>query len=80
MVTLSATNGYGFDELITQLESLSRNGKKRITFLFPYTEQAALNAFYNSAEILNTTYADDGTLLEAWVDEKTIGRFNKFIK
>lgn len=80
VVTLSAKNGFGYDELIAQLESLCRDGKKRITFVFPYTEQGALSSFYGSAEIINTDYNDVGTVVEAWVDEKTIGRFERFIK
>ncbi len=79
VVTLSAKNGFGFEELITQLESLCRNGKKRLTFVFPYTEQGALSSFYNFAEVLNVNYNDVGTVVEAWVDEKTIGRFEKYI-
>ena len=44
---------------------------KRLKFLFPYSDQGALSAFYNSAEVLDTTYNDEGTLIEAFVDEKT---------
>ena len=80
VVSMSAKNGYGFDELILQLESLCRNGKKRLTFLFPYSEQGALSAFYNCAEILETNYNDIGTIVEAWVDEKTKGKYERFIK
>lgn len=80
VVTMSAKNGNGFNELIVQLESLCRNGKKRLVFVFPYTEQGALSAFYNSAEVLDTTYSDIGTVVEAWVDEKTIGRYEKYLK
>ena len=80
VVSMSAKNGFGFDELILQLESLCRNGKKRLKFLFPYSDQGALSAFYNSAEVLDTTYNDEGTLIEAFVDEKTRGKYEKFIK
>ncbi len=80
VVSMSAKNGFGVDELISQLESLCRNGKKRLTFLFPYSEQGALSAFYNCAEILETSYNDIGTIVEAWVDEKTKGKYEKFIK
>lgn len=80
VVTMSAKNGSGFDDLISQLESLCRNGKKRHIFVFPYTEQAVLSTFYNSAEVLDTAYNDIGTVVEAWVDEKTIGRYKKYLK
>lgn len=80
VVSLSAKNGFGVEELITQLESLCRDGKKRITFVFPYSEQSALSSFYNCAEILNTDYNDVGTVIEAWVDEKTFGKYEKYKK
>ena len=80
VVTLSAKNNEGTEELISQFECLCRYGKNRLVFLFPYTEQKALSAFYNVAEIIETSYSDDGTIVEAWVDEKTEGQYKKFIK
>ncbi len=80
VVTMSAKNNDGFDELISQLESLCRDGKKRLTFVFPYAEQSMLSAFYKSAEVLATSYNDEGTVVEAWVDEKTRGKFEKYLK
>ena len=80
VVTMSAKDGFVFDELLGQLESLCRAGKKRRTFLFPYTKQGALNSFYSFAEIIDTSYTDEGTAVEAWVDEKAIGKFSEFLK
>ena len=80
VVSLSAKSGYGVEELLLQIESLSRDGKKRLTFVFPYSEQSALSSFYSCAEVLDTNYNDVGTVIEAWVDEKTIGKYEKFIK
>ncbi|MBR2024951.1 MAG: hypothetical protein IKA02_04005, partial [Clostridia bacterium] len=80
VVSLSAKSGFGVEELISQLESLCRDGKKRLTFVFPYSEQSALSSFYNCAEVLDTTYNDIGTVVEAWVDEKTMGKYDKYIK
>ena len=68
------------DELISQLESLCRFGKTREYFLFPYTSQGELNIFYNMAEIISTEYCDDGTLIYAWVDEKSRNKFSKYKK
>ena len=80
VVSMSAKNGVGFDELISQLESLCRDGKKRRTFVFPYTDQSALSSFYKCAEILDTAYNDVGTVVEAWVDDKAVGRYEKYLK
>ena len=68
------------DELQDQLEQMCRAGKSAELFLFPYTEQSALNSLYKMAEIRNTKYVDEGVLIEAVVDAKTKGMFQKFLK
>lgn len=80
VVNVSVKEGTGMDELISQLESLCRFGKTREYFLFPYTSQGELNIFYNMAEIISTEYCDDGTLIYAWVDEKSRNKFSKYKK
>ena len=80
VVTISVKAGLGYDELIQQLEALCRYGKTREYFMFPYSEQSALNSLYNKAEIISTEYTDEGTLVYAWVDGKTKGMFSKFLK
>lgn len=80
VVSLCAKTGEGAIELIEQLEHMCRFGKTTEVFLFPYTEQGALNSLYNQAEIKSTKYIDDGILVEAVVDEKAKGMFKKFLK
>jgi GTP-binding protein HflX len=80
VVSVSVKEKTGYDELVSQLEALCRYGKTREYFMFPYSEQSALNSLYKTAEIITTEYKDDGTLVYAWVDEKTKGIFSKFLK
>ena len=80
VVTVSVKENLGYDELISQLEALCRYGKTREYFMFPYSEQSALNTLYNSAEIISTEYTDEGTLVYAWVDQKVKGMLSKFLK
>ena len=80
VVTVSVKEKTGYDELVSQLEGLCRYGKSREYFMFPYSEQGALNSLYKSSEVINTEYTDDGTLVYAWVDEKTKGMLSKFLK
>ena len=80
VVTVSVKEKTGYDELLTQLEALCRYGKTREYFLFPYSEQGALNSLYNLAEIISTEYIDDGTLVYAWADDKVKGMFSKYLK
>ena len=80
VVSVSVKEKTGYDELISQLEALCRFGKTREYFMFPYSEQSALNSLYRMSEVINTEYTDDGTLVYAWVDEKAKGMFAKFLK
>ena len=80
VVNVSVKEGDGMEELVSQLESLCRYGKTREYFLFPYTAQSELNVFYNMSEIISTEYTDEGTLLYAWVDEKSRNKFSKYKK
>ena len=79
VVSISVKEKIGYDELISQLESLCRYGKTRESFLFPYTKQSELNQFYQNAEIISTEYVDNGTKIYAWVDTKTKNKFAAFL-
>lgn len=76
---ISVKERIGYDELISQLESLCRFGKTRESFLFPYTKQSELNQLYQLAEIISTEYVDNGTKIYAWVDTKTKNKFSAFL-
>ena len=80
VVTVSIKEGFGCDELISQLEALCRYGKTREYFLFPYSDQGALNSLYNCAEVISVEYKDEGSLVYAWVDDKAKGMFSKYLK
>ena len=80
VVTVSIKENLGCDELVAQLEALCRYGKTREHFMFPYSEQGALNTLFKNAEVITTEYLDEGTLVYAWVDERTKGMLSKFLK
>ena len=80
VVNVSVKDKTGCDELISQLEALCRYGKKRLYFLFPYTSQGDLSNFYKSSEVISTEYTNDGTLVYAWVDEKTENKYSTYKK
>lgn len=80
VVTLSAKNKAGLDELTEQLEIMCRAGKTVETFLFPYSDQSSINVLYEQAEVKNIKYIDEGVVVEACVDEKTKGMLKKYLK
>ena len=80
VVNVSLKENIGCDELINQLEALCRFGKTREYFLFPYTKQSELNGFYNNSEIISQEYTYEGTMIYAWVDEKTKNKYSEYKK
>ena len=78
VVTISAKEKLGYEEFVAQLEALCRYGKTRKLYLFPYSDQSALNLFYSHAEVISTEYNDCGTQVYAWVDDKAMGMFKKY--
>lgn len=80
VVNVSLKEGTGCEELVLQLEALCRFGKTRLNFMFPYTKQSELNSFYQSSEIIDTEYTDEGTRVYAWVDEKTKNKFAAYLE
>lgn len=78
--TICAKTGEGTEELIKQLEYMCRSGKTIEAFLFPYTEQSALNSLYKIAEIKSIKYIEEGVLVEAVVDSKAKGIFKNFLR
>ena len=80
VVSLSATNKIGIDELTEQLEIMCRAGKSVEVFVFPYSDQANINLLYEQAEVKSIKYVDEGVVVEACVDEKTKGMLKKYIK
>ncbi|MBQ7352996.1 MAG: GTPase HflX [Clostridia bacterium] len=79
VVTLSIKSKFGYDELISQLESLCRFGKRRVHFKIPYDKQSIVNTIYNSTEVVSVEYLDDGVLIYSWTDEKIRGAFSDYI-
>ncbi len=77
-VFISATSGQGIDQLTAKLEEMVKNGKKKIKYLIPHSEAAALNILYKNAAVENAEFLDDGVLVIATVDRKTQGLMKKF--
>ncbi len=78
-VFISALGGEGIDELLSLIEAVIQRAKKKTTLLLPYTEQAALNAIYNSYSVENIDYKDEGILVTATLDAKGQGLYKKYI-
>lgn len=77
-VLFSARTGEGTDELMHAMETALGRGKHLMRLLIPYSDGGVLDALHREAEVRSVEYAEEGTLVEAVVDDKTCGRLQKY--
>lgn len=73
-VKISAKMGIGLDSLLEAIEKALGKGKHKVKLLIPYSEGAVLDMLHREAQVESIDYAENGTILEAVVDDKTYGR------
>ncbi len=73
-VLISAKTGAGLDKLFSAIEQMLGRGKRKVRLLIPYSDGAALDLLHREAQVNSVDYAENGTLVEAVVDDKTYGR------
>lgn len=78
-VSISASNGYGVDTLLSMLDELLASSKQKITFLFPFDKQSAVNSLYKNATVESLEYTELGTLVTAFVTDKEKGMYSEYI-
>ena len=77
-VYISATTGQGIDSLISKLEALVTDGKKRVTYFIPNSDGGALNTLYRVATVESVDYGADGITVLALADAKARGMMRKY--
>lgn len=78
-VYISAVTGEGIEELLKLIEDELSSFRKKVKFLFPFSDQKQLNVLYGKASVLSSEYTDEGTVVEAMADGKTCGMLKKYI-
>lgn len=77
-VAISAKNGSGLDLLLERIEYRVKLSKRRCKLLVPYTEQGVVSALYNSVTVNSVDYTDEGIVVDAVLDAKTMGQYAKY--
>jgi 50S ribosomal subunit-associated GTPase HflX len=75
---ISAKSGEGIDTLLTKVEEIIHQGKSKVTFVIPNSEQGALNILYKNATVENVEYGYEGVTVVATVDQKVRGMLKKY--
>ena len=77
-VYISASTGQGIDSLISKLEALVTDGKRRVTYFIPNSDGGALNTLYRVATVESVDYGADGMTVIALADQKARGMMRKY--
>ncbi|MBO4356158.1 MAG: GTPase HflX [Clostridia bacterium] len=80
VVPISAKNGDGLGELISEFEKIALSGKSLVKLIIPVAEQGILSKLYNLVTVENCEYYDDYVEVIAVADEKALGQLKKYIK
>ena len=75
---ISAKSGEGIDTLLEKIEAIIHQGKSRVTFVIPNSEQSALNILYKNATVESVDYGYEGVTVVATVDAKVRGMLKKY--
>ena len=75
---ISAKSGEGIDALLQRVEDIIHQGKSRVTFVIPNSEQGALNILYKNATVESVDYGYEGVTVVATVDQKVRGMLKKY--
>ena len=77
-VFISALTGQGLDTLISKLEAIVTEGKRRVTYFIPNADAGALNTLYRVATVESVDYGADGMTVVALADAKARGMMKKY--
>lgn len=77
-VLFSAKTGRGIETLLSEVEKALGKGRHQMQLLIPYSDGAILDDLHRQAQILHQQYTEEGTRVEAIVDDKICGRLQKY--
>ena len=75
---ISAKSGEGIDTLLQNVEEIIHQGKSKVTFVIPNSEQGALNILYKNATVESVDYGYEGVTVVAVVDQKVRGMLKRY--
>ena len=75
---ISAKSGEGIDTLLQKVEDIIHQGKSKVTFVIPNSEQGALSILYKNATVESVDYGYEGVTVVATVDSKVRGMLKKY--
>ena len=78
LVYISALTGQGVEQLVSKIEELVSDGKRRVSYFIPNSDGGALNNLYRLATVENVEYGADGMTVTALADARARGIMKKY--
>lgn len=78
-IYISAKQGTNLEELLEKISHMLPQSIKKVEYLIPYTEQAAVAFIHRNCKIEKEDYREQGTYISALVDEEVYNKCRKFI-
>lgn len=76
---ISAKTGFGLDVLLNRIGQLLTPSHTRLTLLLPYSEGGLLGELRARGTVFSEQYQNDGILLDAMVEIKSLYRFKGYV-
>ena len=79
VVRISASLGYGMEELLQAIEKALGHSRHHITVTLPYSMGGMVDTLHSNAQVLNVDYTGDGIVVETIVDPILYGKLRDYI-
>ncbi len=79
LIEISARERINLIELLNKIGDLLPEKLRIVKFLFPYTEHSAAAHIYRTSRVISEDYQEEGTVIEAEVEDEIHNRYSKFI-
>lgn len=77
-VRVSAKSHEGINNMLMTIETILKTFRNSCKVLIPYTEGHVLNLIHGKCEILSEEHTAEGVVIEAYVNEETSNRLDKY--
>ncbi|MDR2940428.1 MAG: GTPase HflX [Clostridiales bacterium] len=75
---ISAISGDGATALISEIENILNNLRKKINLLLPFDELSLLSYIHSTGAVLEENYRDDGIYITVVANEELLGRLKNY--
>ena len=77
-VFISALTGQGCEQMVSKLEAMALEGKRRVSYVIPNSEAGTLNTLYKYATVESVEYGESGISVTALADSRARGMMKKY--